>query len=1108
MLFFPISWNVDENNIRIYGIREEDLDGSPTCIQISNYPSRVVIELDTKRTWTSELVSKCLNSIKHYLKGVQPTRYERIKRRLLVGAFVESDGSPKMFDFLDLEYDSPTAAKNVEYFLTFVGVELGNGGRVKLRAHMSWVELWFQYALKHNLPICDWLEIVDHVAVPDDKKKTICKFEYIASSHNIKQCQVVKSPPNIPTMAFDIEVYSSVPARFPEACVQEDKIFQISMIMGDVMKLITRGIVNVQALKDRFPTKTVLVEQVNSETALLEAMNATYLEFKPFLIIGYNNMNFDDPYIIARSKTFANCTKSLERRTMHVSKPAVEHNLAWSSAACQEQNFTFMKGEGFQTLDLMTLIQKDYKLPSYKLDNVAAHFLGTCKDDMKPKEMFAIYKKSIENANDKESIEGMTRIGAYCLQDSQLVLDIFGGLKLCQSQVALSTTTSCKLEDLSTRGAQHKVVSTILRFCNNEKIIVNRREKKVNVTKEKYRGATVFEPVKGVHEKVVSFDFSSLYPSLIIANNLCVSTLVDEKETTITDDKCIVLEWEDHVKCDHDKKWLEVRALNAKCMELKKASSKDPAMWAEYCSMQEQKSGIGKYNPGQRFCGKQKFRWYQGYVGVYPKILEHLLKKRASVRAVLKAKNGERIKGQVNMMLENEIIALDSEQKAIKVVANSLYGFTGSATSPFACVSIAQSTTYLGRTVIEQASQIIRDEFGGFRIYGDTDSNYIKFEDKKDYATLYEYSKTVAQQVSDRFPKCLNIEFEGDVYEKYLIVNKKQYAYCIANPDGTTKPKIHAKGLLIVRRDGCEWVRTLYEQVIRFIFAKKPTLEIVQFLFEKAIELASNSNPEYIKLLEITKAVGGWGNGTVAADGIGKNRMGKYIVPKLPDNEDERNKILSNKGFVNENEFYAAALPAHVQLAQRINKRGDSLVVPGERIAYLITGKDLFGAPMTKRLESTEWFRAHADVLNVDFLHYINTLAIAVDKILEVVDDRSRTSLATSINHDIGHKTIKTFECKLVVCNCHKHYSKDLQCKWKTLELNLSGSPLTTAQKQKACNKNCMSCKRDVLMNKLFLQYRTESRAGHCASFVFHLVRKNKMVAELRRVFMPKFCRE
>lgn len=1107
MNFFPVSWNVEENNIRIYGIKEGALNGAPTCIQISNYPSRVVIELDNKRTWTSEIVAKCLSSIKQYLKGVVPKSCKRIKQRLLVGAFIESDGSPKLFDFLDLEYDSPAAAKNVEYFLSFIGVELGNGGRVKLRAHMAWIELWLQYALKHDLPICDWLQVIDPVPVPVDKKKTLCEFEYSVLPHNISQCKVVMSPPNIPIMAFDIEVYSSVPARFPEACVQEDKIFQISMIMGDVMKLITRGVVNVQALKDRFPTKTVLVEQVNSETALLEAMNETYLEFKPFLIIGYNNMNFDDPYIIARSKTFANCAKSMERRSMHVSKPAVERNLTWSSAACQEQNFTYMSGEGFQTLDLMPIIQKDYKLHSYKLDNVANHFLGTNKDDMKPQEMFAIYKKSIENPNDEESIEGMTRIGAYCLQDSQLVLDIFAALKLCQSQVALSTTTSCRIEDLSTRGAQYKVVSTILRFCNNEKIIVNRREKKVTVTKEKYRGATVFEPVKGVHEWAVSFDFGSLYPSLIIANNLCVSTLVDEKDNTIPDEKCIVTIWEDHVRCDHDERWIEVLALNAKCMELKKASSKDPALWAEYCSLQEQQSDIGKYNPGQRFCGKQKFRWYQGYVGVYPKILEHLLKKRASVRAVLKAKNGERIKGQVNILLENEIIALDSEQKAIKVVANSLYGFTGSATSPFACVAIAQTTTYLGRTAIEQASQIIRDEFGGFRIYGDTDSNYIKFGKKMDYATLYEYSKTVAKKVSDRFPTCLNIEFEGDIYEKYLIVNKKQYAYCVANPDGTTKPKIHAKGLLIVRRDGCEWVRTWYEQVIRFIFAKKPTTEIVQFLFEKSIELASHSNPDYIKLLAITKAVGGWGNGTVAVDSVGKTRMGKYIVPKLPDVEEERNKILFNKGFVNENEFYSAALPAHVQLAQRINKRGDSLIVPGERIAYLITGKDSFGAPMTKRLESIEWFRSHADILNCDFMHYINTLAIAVDKILEVVDvDRLRNPVSNiaSLPNSLGYNIQ---ECKLANCNCyndHRQFASPYDhCKYYCKHV-----PLTTPQTK--AYKNCMYCKQSlgVLLKKLFLQYRTESRAGHCASYVFQLVRKNKMVAELQRVFMPKFCRE
>lgn len=1049
--FFPVSWNVNNKNVHIYGLEENK--SRPSCIRVVGCPSRVVIELDDKKNWTSELVLKCLGSIKSFLKGVEPKSCKRTKNQILMGAHVASDGSPKLFDFLDLEYENVEAARSCEFFVSRIGIDLG-GTKLKMNVHMTWVELWLQYALKHDLPICDWLQVQDCEEVGQFNKQTICDCEYIARPHDIVASPIKMNPPVIPTMAYDIEVYSAVPTKMPEAFEQEDKIFQVSMIIGEDMILITRGMVNKKALQDRFPNKIVSIIEVSSETKLIEEYVRVLLNFQPLVLIGYNNMQFDGPYMIERAKSFANCFSQMERHTMHLFDKAEEKQITWSSAANPDQKFMYMRGEGFQTIDLLAIIKKDYKLSSYKLDNVAAHFLQTSKDEMCYKELFKIYERSIRDPADEESINGMTRVGEYCLQDSQLVLDLFNSLKLMGSLVALSTTTSCKLEELSTRGAQHKVVSTILRFCKSAGIVVNRLEKTNNIVRESYRGATVFEPVRGLHDMLVSFDFASLYPSLMLMLNLCVSTLVTDE--SIPDEKCKVLEWEDHVKCEHDTKWIEVCNINRECMELKKAALKDPLLWTKYTDMLNKKNEIGKYNPCKMFCGKRKFRWYQGYQGVYPKILSYLLKKRAEVRGILKTKSKERVEGVTNLKLENEIIALNSEQLALKVVANSLYGFTGASTSPFACVAIAQSTTFMGRTVIEQASQIIRDEFGGFRVYGDTDSNYIKF-DITDYNTLYEHAKTVAREVSNRFPECLNIEFEGDVYDKYLIVNKKQYAYSVRNPDGTVKSKIGAKGLLLVRRDNCPWVRTLYEKAIRMIFANATIEDVVQYLFEQSVELASHCVKDQVDVLTITKSVGNWGSGDVAIDRVGKTRMGKYIVPKLSEDVEEQRQIFESKGFDNAKDFYSAALPAHVQLAKRMNERG-TIVVPGERLAYVVTGMYSYGEPMQKRLESCAWFSANSSVLQIDYLQYINSISTAADTILEVLD-------------------IKTSACESNSESSRKYYCKC--CK---------------------ITKKCLYC-------KLFLQYRVEKQKGHCAAYTFQMIRKNKLMYELRQAFCPRFVR-
>jgi DNA polymerase elongation subunit (family B) len=47
-------------------------------------------------------------------------------------------------------------------------------------------------------------------------------------------------------------------------------------------------------------------------------------------------------------------------------------------------------------------------------------------------------------------------------------------------------------------------------------------------TDEQYEGATVIEPKRGYYDApIATLDFSSLYPSIMMAHNLCYTTLVD-----------------------------------------------------------------------------------------------------------------------------------------------------------------------------------------------------------------------------------------------------------------------------------------------------------------------------------------------------------------------------------------------------------------------------------------------------------------------------------------------------------------------------------------------------------------------------------------------------
>ncbi len=48
---------------------------------------------------------------------------------------------------------------------------------------------------------------------------------------------------------------------------------------------------------------------------------------------------------------------------------------------------------------------------------------------------------------------------------------------------------------------------------------------------ETYEGAIVIEPLRGFYkEPIATLDFASLYPSIMIAHNLCYTTLIQNQQ--------------------------------------------------------------------------------------------------------------------------------------------------------------------------------------------------------------------------------------------------------------------------------------------------------------------------------------------------------------------------------------------------------------------------------------------------------------------------------------------------------------------------------------------------------------------------------------------------
>lgn len=108
--------------------------------------------------------------------------------------------------------------------------------------------------------------------------------------------------------------------------------------------------------------------------------------------------------------------------------------------------------------------------------------------------------------------------------------------------------------------------------------------------------------------------------------------------------------------------------------------------------------------------------------------------------------------------LKQKAVMLDGKQNALKISANSVYGWAGRALAngnKFPCLAISAAVTWNGRLMIEATKQHLVSNYPGSDvIYGDTDSCMVIFpsppeaSEKEQLANAFTLMKEAAVQVS------------------------------------------------------------------------------------------------------------------------------------------------------------------------------------------------------------------------------------------------------------------------------------------------------------------------------------------------------------------------
>lgn len=481
---------------------------------------------------------------------------------------------------------------------------------------------------------------------------------------------------------------------------------------------------------------------------------------------------------------------------------------------------------------------------------------GIGKDDVSPKDIFEFQKGTDDDR---------AMIAKYCIQDCALVIRLLKKLQTIPNNFGMSNVCLVPFNYIFMRGQGIKIFSLMVNECslngfllpvldkirsdetanddndneeteleetdtgnrNYTNIITENGLYKngddddddgggaggslfdnnfnvIHMTDDGYEGAIVLVPKPGIYigEPITVLDFSSLYPSEMIASNLS------------HDSHCENNYWLG------DKGAKRIRDLGYDFKDV----TYDVYSWIDPNNKNKGKHKVGETT--ERF-----IQYSDGKKGLVPQILRKLLGARKATKKRMKAESDP-----------FKVSILDGLQLAYKVTANSLYGQIGASTSKIYKKAIAASTTAGGRRCIYRARDyVLKNNPGCEVVYGDTDSVFVKFNlvyEDGSYPTGYkekiqrsmDIGLAIQQKLKDDkyFDPPHDLEYEK-VFDPLMLITKKRYAGEKYEFD-VNKSKFTSMGIVLKRRDNAPLLKYVYGGVMNKIMKEKDLRAAVQFV--------------------------------------------------------------------------------------------------------------------------------------------------------------------------------------------------------------------------------------------------------------------------------------
>ena len=316
--------------------------------------------------------------------------------------------------------------------------------------------------------------------------------------------------------SVDIECNSST-GKFPDADVKDDACFQIAVSLTHFGSDVPYDKICFCYKKTDSNLEGSIIKSYETEREMLMAFKEYLMEKDIDIITGWNIFGFDLEYIMKRA-VMTKCDQSFYEMSKMKNHSCELVYKKLSSSALGDNALKILPMPGRFIFDLFHEVKKGYKLDSYKLDNVSKLYLGDNKIDMPPKEMFARFVE--------EDPVKLREVAEYCIKDTLLPHRLLSKLSILVNLLEMAKATWVPLCYLVERGQQIKVFSLLTKKAREMGFMVPTISWG-QYSAEGYEGATVLDAQKGAYYRpITALDFEGLYPSIMMAHNLCYSSMV------------------------------------------------------------------------------------------------------------------------------------------------------------------------------------------------------------------------------------------------------------------------------------------------------------------------------------------------------------------------------------------------------------------------------------------------------------------------------------------------------------------------------------------------------------------------------------------------------